>query len=86
MKTNLKSVRKSMLVRDLKRGIDLPDYDDNQLVEVSIHPTAKESGQELSREELKSLVKSLVGAIPYTDKTLDELRMERLEKKYALAD
>ena len=80
----MKTVRKKMLARDLKGLIDLPDYDDSQPVEVSVVPTDAQT--ELSAEELKKVVKSLVGAIPYTDKTLDELRMERLEKRYAIAN
>ena len=79
----MKTVRKKMLARDLKGLIDLPDYDDAQPVEVAVTP---EEQTELSAEELKKVVKSLVGAIPYTDKTLDELRMERLEKRYAIAN
>ena len=79
----MKTVRKKMLARDLKGLIDLPDYDDAQTVEVAVTP---EEQTELSAEELKKVVKSLVGAIPYTDKTLDELRMERLEKRYAIAN
>ena len=79
----MKTIRKKMLARDLKGLIDLPDYDDAQPVEVTVTPDAQ---TELSAEELKKVVKSLVGAIPYTDKTLDELRMERLEKRYAIAN
>ena len=84
MKTNLKPVRKSMLVRDLKRGIDLPDYDDNQLVEVSIHPTAKEEKKPLSKAEIKALLDSLTGCLKGADpnKTLDDWRKERLEERY----
>ena len=79
----MKTIRKKMLARDLKGLIDLPDYDDAQPVEVAVIP---DDQTELSAEELKKVVKSLVGAIPYTDKTLDELRMERLEKRYAIAN
>ena len=39
----------------------------------------------MSAEELKEIVKSLVGAIPYTEKSADELRMERLVEKYEIA-
>ena len=80
----LKTVHKKMFARDLKGLIDLPNYADNQRVEVTVYPTEEE--KPLSPEELREIVKSLVGAIPYTDKTLDELRMERLEKKYAIAN
>lgn len=80
MNTKMKIVRKNMFARDLKGLIDLPGYDDNQQVEVTVAPTDKE----LSADELREIVKSLVGAIPYTDKTTDELRMERLAKKYEI--
>ena len=83
MNNELKTVRKQMTAGDLKGIIDLPDYDDNRRVEVTVTPAEEQT--ELSAEELKKVVKSLVGAIPYTDKSLDELRMERLEKKYEIA-
>ena len=83
MEIKMKTVRKKMLARDLKGLIDLPNYDDNQCLEVTVHPTEEQT--ELSAAELKKLVHSLVGAIPHTDKTLDELRMERLASRYAIA-
>ncbi len=83
MNTKMKIVRKNMFARDLKGLIDLPGYADNQLVEVTVYPPEEE--KKLSADELRKIVKSLVGAIPYTDKTTDELRMERLAKKYEIA-
>lgn len=83
----LKTVRKKMFARDLKGLIDLPDYDDNQRVNITVTPDAPaKEHSELSAEELKKIVASLVGAIPYTDKTLDELRLERLERRYEIAN
>ncbi|MBR0261339.1 MAG: hypothetical protein IJQ85_06050 [Selenomonadaceae bacterium] len=83
MNNELKTVRKEMTAGDLKGIIDLPNYDDNRRVEVTVTPAEEQT--ELSAEELKKVVQSLVGAIPYTDKSLHELRMERLEKKYEIA-
>jgi len=82
MKTGLKTVHKNMFARDLKGVIDLPDYDDNQLVKVTVYPTEEE--KKLTPEEFTAILEKITGAIPYTDKTLDELRIERLEKKYGL--
>ena len=80
----LKTVRKEMNAGELKGLIDLPNYEDNQRVSITVSPA--EEQKDLSADELKKIVKSLVGAIPYTDKTLDELRMERLERKYEIAN
>ena len=80
----MKTVHKEMNASELKGLIDLPNYDDNQRVSITVSPA--EEQKDLSADELKKIVKSLVGAIPYTDKTLDELRMERLERKYEIAN
>ena len=80
----LKTVRKEMNAGELKGLIDLPNYEDDQRVSITVSPA--EEQKDLSADELKKIVKSLVGAIPYTDKTLDELRMERLERKYEIAN
>lgn len=39
MKTEFKTVRKQMTARDLKGVIDLPNYADNQRVEITTMPT-----------------------------------------------
>lgn len=80
----LKTVRKEMNAGELKGLIDLPNYEDDQRVSITVSPA--EEQKDLGADELKKIVKSLVGAIPYTDKTLDELRMERLERKYEIAN
>ena len=84
MNTNfkLKTVRKKMLARDLKGLIDLPNYDDNQLVRVIVYPTEEE--KKLSPEEFDAILDRLTGAIPYTEKTLDDWRTERLEERYGI--
>ena len=47
----MKNVRAKMLAKDLKGVINLPNYDDNQLVEIAINPVEKE--KPLTREERK---------------------------------
>lgn len=83
----LKTVRKEMTAGDLKGLIDLPNYADDQRVSIIVSPVepVAEKEDDLSAKELKEIVKSLVGAIPYTEKSADELRMERLVKKYEIA-
>lgn len=84
MNTKMKIVRKNMLARDLKGLIDLPGYDDNQLVEVTVYPTEEE--KKLSPEELRKILDSLVGCLKGADKskTLDDWRTERLEERYGI--
>ena len=82
MNAELKTVRKKMLAGDLKGIIDLPNYDDNQLVEILIHPVAEK--QELTLEERRAIIKSLTGCLKGADtsKTLDDWRTERLTEKF----
>ena len=56
----------------------------NQKLEVIILPTEEKESVE-KKENVKDIVQSLVGAIPYTNKTLSELRDERL-RKYEITD
>ena len=64
MKIKTQTVRKEMLARDLKGIIDLPNYDDNQLVEVAVYPTEKK--EKLPPEEIEALLDRITGAILYT--------------------
>lgn len=84
MKTKMKIVRKNMLARDLKGLMELPNYDDNQLVEVTVYPTEEE--RKLSPAERKKILDSLVGCLKGVDpsKTLDDWRRERLEEKHGI--
>ena len=88
MNTKMKIVRKNMLARDLKGLIDLPGYDDNQRVEVTVYPdtdTDKEK-KPLSSKELKAILDRLTGCLQGVDKskTLDDWRTERLEERYGI--
>ncbi|MBR3747071.1 MAG: hypothetical protein IKP64_04630 [Selenomonadaceae bacterium] len=78
-----KTVRKEMTAGDLKKVIDLPNYDDNQRVEITVTPTAEEQ-KKLSPKELEAILDKITGAIPYTEKTLDDWRKERLEERYGI--
>ncbi len=84
MKTKMKTVRRQMTARDLKGIIDLPNYADNQRVEVTVSPTAEEKN--LSPEERKKITDSLAGCLKGADpsKTLDDWRKERLEERYGI--
>ena len=87
MKAELKTVRKEMTAGDLKGIIDLPDYADNQLVEVTIHPaTVREPKKILSEEEINAIMDRLTGCLKGADasKTLDDWRTERLEERYGI--
>ena len=80
----LKTVRKKMFARDLKGLIDLPDYEDNQRVEVAVAPDADK--KILSDEEINDIMSRLAGCLKGIDatKTLDDWRTERLEERYGI--
>ncbi len=80
----LKTVRKKMLARDLKGLIDLPNYDDNQRVEVTVYPAEKKI---LSPEEADAIMNRLTGCLQGLvdpSKTLDDWRTERLEERHGI--
>ena len=87
-KKTMLNVRKKMLAKDLKGIVNLPNYDDNQPVEITILPVEEE--KTLSREESKAAWRKIdeimaeVRNSPNFDPnmTLDDYRMERLEAKY----
>ena len=81
----MKFVRKEMNAGDLKGIIDLPDYPDNQRVEITVAPA--EEKKILSEEEINEIMGRLTGCLKGLDesKTLDDWRMERLAEKYGLA-
>lgn len=87
MNAEPKTVRKQMTARDLKGIIDLPDYADNQRVEVTIQPaTVREPKKILSEEEIAAIWDRLTGCLKGADKskTLDDWRRERLEERYGV--
>lgn len=84
MDTKMKIVRKNMLARDLKGLIDLPGYDDNQLVEVTVAPGKQK--KILSDAEIDAIMDNLRGCLKNLDptKSLDDWRTERLEERYGI--
>jgi hypothetical protein len=66
--------------------VPLPDSFLNIKLEVIITPVVKDKNKpSLTRSKLHSMLKgsvteSLSGALPYTDKTLEDFRAERLNK------
>ena len=80
----LKTVHKKMFARDLKGLIDLPNYADNQRVEVTVYPAEKKI---LSPEEVDAIMNRLTGCLQGLvdpSKTLDDWRAERLEERYGI--
>ena len=84
MNAELKTVRKEMTAGDLKGIIDLPNYDDNQPVEITVTPVAEK--KILSDEEINAIMDNLTGCLKGLDKskTLDDWRKERLEERYGV--
>lgn len=87
-KKTMLNVRKKMLAKDLKGIVNLPNYDDNQPVEITILPVDEE--KTLTREERKEAWRKIdeimaeVRNSPNFDPnmTLEDYRRERLEAKY----
>ncbi len=88
MKTELKTVRKQMMARDLKGVIDLPNYADNQRVEVTVSPREEERKKILSQEEIDAIwsrIEGYWGSVDFDkSKTLDDWRKERMEERYGI--
>lgn len=85
MNAELKTIRKEMTAGDLKKIIDLPNYDDNQRVKITVTPAADIAEKKiLSEEEINALLDSLTGCLKGLDKskTLADWRMERLAEKH----
>lgn len=84
MNVKMKTVRKEMNAGDLKGLIDLPDYKDNQRVEITIRPVKKK----LSDEEIAAIWSRIegywAGVKVDKSKTLDDWRKERLEERYGI--
>ncbi|MBR1646603.1 MAG: hypothetical protein IJ685_07480 [Selenomonadaceae bacterium] len=88
MNAKLKTVRKEMTAGDLKGIIDLPNYDDNQRVKITVTPAEPVAEKKiLSDEEINALLDDLTGCLKDADKskTLEDWRTERLEERYGLA-
>lgn len=88
MKTKMKTVRRQMTARDLKGIIDLPNYADNQRVEVTVVPAKPaEEQKKMSPEEIEAALNKLTGCLKgLADPTKDMAywRGERLAEKHGL--
>ena len=62
----MKTIRKEMNAGDLKGIIDLPDYADNQRVEITVAPA--EEKKILSDEEIDEIMGRLTGCLKGSDK------------------
>ena len=81
----MQTVKVKMNAGDLKGLIDLPDYPDDQRVTITVNPEVKENAR--SKEEIRAALDEIKKFWAYLDKnephkTLEEYRLERLEKKY----
>ena len=88
METTLKTIRKEMNAGDLKGIIDLPNYDDDQRVKITVEPKEPvEERKKMSPEEIEAALKSLTGCLKgLVDPTKDMAywRGERLAERYGL--
>lgn len=77
-------IRKYIEANRLMSVIQLPETFKGRTLEVIVLP-ADEQRKAKHPENTAEIVDSLVGAVPYTNLSLSELREERL-KKYEIAD
>ena len=85
MNAEPKTVRKEMLARDLKGIIDLPDYADNQRVEITVAPVVER--KKMTPEEIEAALGRLTGCLKgLVDPTKDMAywRGERLAEKHGI--
>ena len=76
----MEPVTVKMNAGDLKGIIDLPNYPDNQPVEITVKPKMTEADFDNLIKEIKNFWAKHEKVDE--DKTFDEYRMERLETKY----
>lgn len=76
----MKTVTVKMNAGDLKGIIDLPNYPDNQLVDITIKPSTTEKDFDNLLKEIKTFWAKHEKVDE--NKTFDEYRMERLEARY----
>lgn len=88
METKMKTVRKEMNAGDLKGIIDLPNYDDNQRVEITVEPAEPVvERKKMTPEEIEAALNRLTGCLKgLVDPTKDMAywRGERLAEKHGI--
>lgn len=73
-------VRKYIDANSLMTIMTLPENFRNRKLEVIVLPTEEQVETSKNVSDIESAIQSLVGAVPYTDMSLSELREERLQK------
>lgn len=73
-------VRKYMDADSLMTVMKLPEKFKNRKLEVIVLPAEEQENIPKKATDIEQALQSLVGAIPYTDMSLEELREERLKK------
>lgn len=73
-------VRKYIDADSLMTVMKLPENFKNRKLEVIILPAEEQQKTSNRATDIDQAIQSLIGAIPYTDMSLEELREERLKK------
>lgn len=73
-------VRRYMDADSLMTVMKLPEKFKNRKLEVIVLPAEEQENIPKKATDIEQALQSLVGAIPYTDMSLEELREERLKK------
>ena len=79
----MKTVTAEMKAGDLKGIIDLPNYPDDQNIEITVNPKVQK--KELTREEVEKIIGELAGCLsnsPDKNKSREQIRYERVMSKY----
>ena len=74
----MEAVRRFVEAKELMNILSLPEKYRNHKLEIIIIPSDEKTVTE--KTEKSEILKSLIGAIPNTNLSLDELRNERLSK------
>ncbi len=80
----MEAIRRYIDASSLMSVMTLPETFKNRKLEVLVFPTEEQEAVK-GKMDIESVVQSLVGAIPDTDMSLEELREER-RHKYETAD
>lgn len=72
-------VRKYVDASSLMTIMTLPETFRNRKLEVIVRPTEEQTETSKDAFDIESAIQALVGAVPYTDMSLSEIREERLQ-------
>lgn len=73
-------LRKYIDADSLMTVMHLPETFKNRRLEVIILPAEEQQRESKKAADIEQAIQSLIGAVPYTDMPLEELREERLKK------